>query len=103
MTSFICDTQEHEEVQKLLSIHDHKREAEILHAQAELLSLMDNLLMLFTLHEQLYERPREGDLPGSVTSEYLPSSQQESSEKSTHSKGSFASEDESRFLKKVPL
>jgi hypothetical protein len=97
MTPFICDTQEHEEVQKLLSVHDHKREAEILQAQAELLSLMDSLLMLFTLHERLYERPREGDLLGSVASEDLPSSQQESSEKSERPHASLTPEDENSF------
>lgn len=97
MTPFICDTQEHEEAQKLLSVPDHKREVEILQVQAELISLMDNLLMLLTLHELLYEKPRERSLPGFVSSEGLPSSQQESSENLEHSHTSLTPEGENSF------
>ena len=104
MTSFICDTSEHEEAQKLLPlVHDHRQGSEVQLVQEELLSLVDDLLMLLTLHELLHEGLREGDLPGSVTSEVLPLSQPENSEKPTYSKGSFAPEDESIFLKKGSL
>ena len=104
MTSFICDTSEHEEAQKLLPlVHDHRQGSEVQLVQEELLSLVDDLLMLLTLHELLHKGLREGDLPGSVTSEVLPLSQPENSEKPTHSKGSFAPEDESIFLKEGSL
>ena len=103
MTSFICDTSEHEEDQKLPSIYDHKREVEILRVQEELISLMDNLLMLLTLHELLHERTKERELPGFVSSEVLPSSKQESFEKSKHSNVSFTPEGENSFLKERPL
>lgn len=103
MTSFICDTSEHEEAQKLPLVHDHRQGSEVQLVQEELLSLVDDLLMLLTLHELLHEGLREGDLPGSVTSEVLPLSQPENSEKPTHSKGSFAPEDESIFLKEESL
>ena len=103
MTSFICETQEHEAVQKLPLVHDHRQGSEARLVQEELLTLVDDLLMLLTLHELLYEGSRGGALPDSVPSEVLPPSQQENSEKPTHSKGSFASEDESIFLKEGSL
>jgi hypothetical protein len=103
MTSFICDTSEHEEGQKLPLVHDQRQGSEVRLVQEELLTLVDDLLMLLTLHELLHEGLREGDLPGSVVSEVLPLSQPENSEKPTHSKGSFAPEDESIFLKEGAL
>jgi hypothetical protein len=103
MTSFTCDTSEHEEAKKLPSICDHRQELEILHVQEELISLMDNLLMLLTLHELLYERTKERELTDFVTSDILPPSKQESSEKSKHSHVSFAPEGENSFLKERPL
>jgi len=103
MTPFTCDTSELEEAKKLPSIHGHKREVEILHVQEELISLMDDLLMLLTLHELLYERTKERELPGFVTSEVFPSSNHESSEKSKHSNVSFAPEVENSFLKERTL
>jgi hypothetical protein len=103
MISFTCDTQELEEDQKLPSILDHNREAEILRVQEELISLMDNLLMILTLHELLYERTKERELPGFVTSEVFPSSKHENSEKSKHFNVSFAPEGENSFVKESPL
>lgn len=103
MTPFTCVPSEHEEAKKLPSIHGHKREVEILSVQEELISLMDDLLMLLTLYELLHERTKERALPGFVSSEVLPLSKQESSEKSKHSNVSFAPEVENSFLKERPL